>query len=165
MANSRRNYDDYPTPIDSVNQLLDVLELPQGRWLEPCAGDGRIIEAVNTYNGGRTYRRVNWTANELRRECKKNLVSLIGKDCVHVGDFLDDELPWLSKYKVTITNPPYMKGMPLRVVKKCLSISSSVVMLLRLDFLASVSRYEFMRDKMPDVYVVPDRIKFVDGKN
>ena len=45
----RRDRDYYPTPSWCVRALLETVDLPTGTWLEPTAGDGAIIRAVDEY--------------------------------------------------------------------------------------------------------------------
>lgn len=42
----RRLDDFYATPAWCVRRLLEGVNPPGGLWLEPCAGDGAIIRAV-----------------------------------------------------------------------------------------------------------------------
>ena len=60
----RQDLDVYPTPAWVVDRLLEVVDFPGGRWLEPCAGDGAIMRAVNAWRAD-----VRWDACELRAEC------------------------------------------------------------------------------------------------
>src|SRR5260370_30448823 len=68
----RHESDFYATPRWTVHRLLEVLHLPGGNWLEPGAGEGDLIRAVA--ETGRND--INWTALELRPECKSHLEKL-----------------------------------------------------------------------------------------
>ncbi len=146
---ARHRADNYPTPSWCVRRLLEVVALPrEGRWLEPCAGDGAIIRATPP---GPT-----WTAMELRPECEPLLEPMVGAAQTHLGDFLAS--PPSGKFDVVLTNPPY--GSAQAFVEQARRRADHVVMLLRLNFLASATRAPFMRETLPDVYVLPNRPSF-----
>lgn len=61
--------DNYPTPGWCIRRFLE--EWPSfanvgTRWLEPCAGDGSIIRAVDDYREQRGMEAIEWTAVEYR---------------------------------------------------------------------------------------------------
>lgn len=150
----RNRADDYPTPAWCVRRILEEAHLPGGNWLEPCAGEGAIIKAVN-----RQRQDVAWTAVEIRQEAARDLINLHAVDSV-CANFLTLAPP-PHPYQVTITNPPF--SLAMQFVQACQAVSHHVVMLLRLNFLASESRAGFMRDTRPNVYVLPNRPSFVRG--
>jgi hypothetical protein len=153
---TRRPADYYPTPQWCTRRLLEALELPAGRWLEPGAGEGHIIRAVDEARGD-----VEWTACELRAECRESLRVLVPEvRCPH--DFVEHRAP-ASGFDVVICNPPF--SLACEFVERSLPLGEWVVMFLRLNFLGSARRNSFFRARMPDVYVVPDRPSFTaDGK-
>lgn len=144
--------DYYPTPAWCVRRLIERAELPGGDWLEPAAGDGAIIRAVNAVRAD-----INWTAVELRHECRDSLVGM----CFPLLGV--DFLKWnsIGGYHVIVTNPPY--SLAMEFVKASLPLASYVAMLLRVNFLGSAKRSAFFRDEMPDVYVLPNRPSFTGG--
>lgn len=156
---SRRSPADfYPTPAWCVTRLLEAAVLPGGHWLEPCAGDGALIRACNAYRSD-----LCWSAAELRPSCAPELDVLVGSsDRVHIGDLLES-VDWIRAQSpdVIITNPPF------RLAREVMSVlighGATVVLLLRLNFLASAQRAPFMRRHPPDVYVLPNRPSFVSG--
>jgi hypothetical protein len=153
----RKKSDAYLTPSWCVHRLLDVeeLDLPRGRWLEPAAGPGRIINAINS----RRKKDVKWDAVEFRKKCKDELVEAVGSlRRVVIGDFLSESLP-SKHYDVIFTNPPFSFAM--NFIEKCLPLADHVVMLLRLGFLGSARRADFFRQHPPDVYLLPDRPSFL----
>ncbi len=145
----RRPYDAYLTPAWCVHRLLDNLQLPGGKWLEPCAGEGDIIRAVDGLRSD-----VEWHANELRTECQSKLDSIA--HTVTFGDFLSRQ--FTERYDVIFTNPPYCHAE--RFVERSLQLADTVVMLLRVNFLASKQRSPFLRRTPPDFYGLPDRPSF-----
>lgn len=148
----RSEADFYPTPSWCVDRLLEAVTLPGGRWLEPAAGDGAIIRAVNAQRND-----VRWRVVELDSRFNKGLGQLVGKKATTIGSFL--ELAPGGPFDVAITNPPYSLAMPM--IEHALAFEARfIVMLLRLNFLASGGRADFMRTHAPDVYVLPNRPSF-----
>ena len=149
---SRRTPADYyPTPHWCVRRLLEEVELPGGHWVEPCAGDGDIIQAVQA-----TRQDIAWTANEVREECQARLEELVASSDVRIGDTLE----WspARRAAVAITNPPFRLAMEM--VEWSIANAEVAVLLLRLNFLGTAKRAQFMRKHPPDVYVLPNRPSF-----
>jgi hypothetical protein len=149
----RAPYDAYETPSWCVQRLLEHVALPRGQWVEPAAGSGAIIRAV-----GEAGYEVSWTAVELRPEAKGPLTQLH-----HVEHYIGDFFAWLgagwrSCPHVIITNPPYRQAE--RFVEACLPSGAWVVMLMRLNWLASGRRQKLLSEHCPHVYVLPDRPSF-----
>jgi hypothetical protein len=151
-GSKRSPADNYETPSWCAHRLLEHLPLPGGRWFEPAAGNGAIIEAINEMRSD-----ILWSANELREECKDDLEKLEAE--VSIGDFFD--VPLEGRYDVIITNPPFRLAQ--QFVLKCLEHSDIVVMLLRVNFIGSAKRSKFMREHAPDVYTLPNRPSFMGG--
>jgi len=160
--------DNYPTPTWCVRRLLEEKRMQaalswqarDANWCEPCAGDGAIIRAANE-----VYSSIKWTAMEIRPECQTDLHSLGKTFCPQ--DFLQTSfdfefLPSTRIYDVIITNPPF--SLAMEFLKQCLELERPlawhVIFLLRLNFLASAQRNEFLRKHIPDVYVLPNRPSF-----
>lgn len=126
-------------------------------WYEPCAGDGAIIQAANS--GGVVPK--TWYANELREDMRGELERHVPPAAVTIGDYLGPvELPPRDDVSVVITNPPYR--IAWEVLHKSLTEfpRSHVVLLLRLNFVASQVRHGFMTTYTPDIYVLPNRPSF-----
>jgi len=150
----KRGDDFYPTPAWCVGRLLDRLPLPGGRWLEPGAGEGAIIKAVARAD-------VRWTAIELRADCRQSLEVLVNSSLVFIGDYLSSTGTHPlgeQSFDVILANPPFTLAMDF--VQESLRRAPIVIMLLRLNFLATGKRSDFMRTHCPDVYVLPDRPSF-----
>lgn len=148
----RVQHDAYHTPAWAVHRLLEACPLPGGVWLEPCAGEGAIIRAVDSIRTGDDYA---WAACEVREECRGVLQELLGREPV-IGSYLDVELAGAD---VIITNPPY--GIAFEIAQKALREAPTVALLLRLNWLASADRAEWLRANTPSVYVLPDRPAFI----
>jgi hypothetical protein len=155
-SNKRIENDYYPTPSWCVDRLLDVLPIKDGNWLEPAAGDGAIIRAVGAH---KTFMPT-WTAVELQDRFKSVLEASVDPSRVHIESFLD--APLSKEYDVVITNPPFSKA--LEFIKKSIELEPEYVcMLLRLNFMGSGERSDFLRKYTPDIYVIPNRPSF-NGK-
>jgi len=145
------------TPAWVVRRLFERLTLPGGNWLEPGAGKGNLIRAVARTD-------VKWTALELREECRPHLESLDPRPEIVITDkfiesVADSQKPLYGrKFNVAIGNPPYPRA--LKFIQESLKLADTVVMLLRLNFLGSSKRAQFMWDHTPDVYVLPNRPSF-----
>lgn len=150
----RREADFYPTPAWCVQRLLDHVALPGGDWLEPGAGEGHIIRAVNAERSD-----VRWTAVEIRKDCLPFLeAARVRRITIH--DF--PSLGWKRSWDVCLGNPPYLEAR--EHIAAALRMADQVVMLLSVGFLASKDRRGFFeKHGTPDVYVLPDRPSFTNG--
>lgn len=151
------NYEFYPTPHWAVHRILGaMLPLPvyalltppvYGRWLEPCVGAGNIIGAVREYYAGS--RGPDWTTVDIRPEAN--------------ADYTTDFLTWQPprRHQLCLMNPPFSKA--IEFADKAFSCCDYVIMLQRLDWLASERRCEWMRAHTPNVFVLPNRPSFAGG--
>lgn len=150
----RKAYDDYPTPDWCPGLLLDAIELPGGYWLEPSAGRGNIVRAINQRRTD-----ISWTRVDINAEYKEH-VDLVADFCFFGCSELDRLVPGQGKWDVCIGNPPY--SLAQEFVIEAMHRSHVVAFLLRLSFLGSQQRARWLRQNMPDVYVLPIRPSF-DG--
>lgn len=148
---ARIDHDFYATPAWCVHRLLEVCPLPGGHWLEPAAGEGAIVEAINEVRHD-----VKWWANEPHQA-----LVLKGRDCATVTDLDFRAITLAHTWDVIATNPPF--ALAQEFVEHALSLRPRfVVMLLRLNFLGGSARGAWLRDNTPDVYVLPNRPSFRD---
>lgn len=157
----REENDFYPTPQWAVHRFLEKAEhrLPQnGVWLEPCAGEGAIIKAIRSSNTA--INNVTFNAVELQEQFQDVLKQIKNVDKVYSENFLS--WSWFKRnsepIQCVITNPPYILAHD--IIKHSLSESETVCMLLRINFLASETRCEWMQAHTPDLYVLPNRPSF-----
>lgn len=152
----------FPTPPWPTHRIIDRLPLPGGDWLEPSAGDGSIIRAVNELRGD-----VSWTAVEMREECRDDLLATGAE--VHiaafqrwaVGAIMRTKLTGRRPFTVAPLNPPF--SLALIFVELCLSLADHVVCLQRTPWiLDAADRYEAFHNNMPDDYRI-GRVDF-DGR-
>lgn len=149
-GSKRSPADYYPTPAWCVRLLLEECDLPGSRWIEPCAGDGSIIRAVNDARSG-----ILWSAMELRPECRADLAEATGHPArVTIGDSIESP----ARCDVAITNPPFRLALPF--LRAWIGVPDRLAVLLRLNCLAGAARAEIMRHTAPDVYVLPNRPSF-----
>lgn len=165
-GSKRSPADYYPTPAWCVHRLLEEVEvempweekMPWSIWMDPCAGDGAIIRAVNDFREPPTPRR--WIANDIRPECLPSLPSGSTSE-----DFLAGPVPaWAEGADVVITNPPY--ALAAEFIRRSLFEvrASFVAMLLGLNFLASKDRVALWTEvQVPDIFVLPNRPDFSGG--
>lgn len=153
----RQEDDFYITEAWCVNALLTKLWLPGGRWLEPGAGDGAIVRAVQALRTDVTF-----TAVEKRltsQDASSDRLNIAW----WIGDFLNDDHLSVAldgqQFDVAIGNPPYKFAR--QFIEQSLRFSKIVAFLLRLDFLGSRKRVQFWREYPADVYVLPDRPSFI----
>jgi len=151
----RRESDFYKTPYNAVEKVLDALGGFYGNeFLECCAGDGGIVEALR-----RNFEDININAIEIREEESENILKS-GADQVIIDDFL--KFPGLNPDPdVIITNPPY--SIAQEIIEHCFKIApeAEVIMLLRLAFLESKKRKSFW-DNHPvtQIYILSERPSF-----
>ncbi len=149
----RNRADNYPTPPWCVDALLGEVgdKLHGKHWLEPCAGDGSIVRAVQHWRP-----ELYWHAHELRPECRADLEVLDATD-VEIGDYLTTSIGTVD---VAITNPPFVLAEPF--ARKMAREAPHALLLLRLNFLGGAGRNAWLRKTRPDVYVLPERPSFAN---
>lgn len=144
----RSEADFYPTPAWTVAPLLEVLDLPGGAWIEPGAGEGALVCAVNALRGD-----VDWTAVELHAE-RRGALQLAGAREVVIGDFVVKAAELAAagrRFKVALGNPPF--SLAQAFVELCLELTDYVVMLERLAWIGgSKGRRAAFNGRMPDLY-------------
>ena len=157
--------DFFETPTWCVERLLEKYTPPTGYWIEPCAGRGAIIYTVNCARPGIA----EWVAVEKNEAHRPYLEQYSGADHVLCPqDFLDFNPSGLHGYPnftfdVSMSNPPF--SLAEDVVGRSLQVARITVMLLRYSFLATAQRNDFMKNAVPDCYLLPDRPPFRgDGK-
>lgn len=152
--NNRISCDHYATPINTIQKLLDNINIFEyNNILEPSAGEGNIIKAIRDigYNG-------EITAIELRHIENQSLYKYT--DNIIIGDFLTFQTD--IKYDLIIGNPPFNKA--LEFLENCFNLISEngkIIMLLRTAFLESKARYDFwQKHPLSKLYVLSQRPSF-----
>lgn len=151
-------FDWYRSPGWTLLRLLDKLALPGAgaRYLEPGAGDGILIRALDTWRNRRRLQPVVWDAYEIDEHHRPILDSTGAR--THMRDFFTAHVP-ASLFDAAIGNPSY--ELAESVYRHCRSLARQVALLLPLDFLGSAERHAMFAADMPDIYVLPQRPTFI----
>ena len=150
---------DYQTPRWVIDRFLEAepnFLFDSSRILEPNAGEGRIIDALEDagYQGDMWAFEIAGKYEAWLRETAANHV-MIG-DCFE----LIDQYPGGG---VLITNPAF--PISERMLQCYWSVVDHIVFFQQMGFLCSAKRHEFMASRMPDCYLLPNRPSFTpDGK-
>jgi hypothetical protein len=113
----------------------------QPRILEPCAGEGLIVQELRGANPLAVI-----SAIELR---DVGDLRSAGVDFWGTADALSDELPW-SKYDLVLTNPPF--SLWHEFAEKALKAATWTALLLRMGAAAHLEGLP-----TPSLYILPDR--------
>jgi len=90
----------YPTPVDVVARIKEMLHIPEGaRLLDPCCGEGEALALLAKGTGARTY------GVELERERFKKSKEIL--DCVLWADALHEVSMSKRAFSLLWLNPPY----------------------------------------------------------
>ena len=134
--------DFYATDPQSVRDLLDIFKIESSSFLEPCVGQGHIIETIKEY-----FPNAKFIASDLvDRGYKDTIISDFIKE-----DFINEKVDWI------ITNPPY--SVAKEFIDKSLSLTNKgVIMFLKIQFLEGQARKEwFKKTPLKYVYVFSKR--------
>lgn len=147
----------YPTPREVILALLesDLVKLPGGIWIEPCAGTGRIISTVNAHRGD-----VDWIICELQEEFDQYLRPLARprSDVIApYGDFVHRRWDY-ARADVLIMNPPF--SLTFDFVKAGLERAAWVVCLQRQGWFGTKQRSPWLAEHCPDSFQLPWRPSF-----
>jgi len=152
----------YPTPRDAIISMLetDLIEIPGGTWIEPCAGTGRIVSTVNEFRGD-----INWIMCELNGEFDPQLSQLCrpGRDIIApYGDFVHRSWPY-PVADVLIMNPPF--SLTFQFVLAALERARIVLCVQRQGWFGTKERSPWLQRHCPDSFQLPWRPSFrPDGK-
>lgn len=138
----RRKLDDYETPADKTQYLMDHAQslLSFRSTLEPAAGSGRMAEVLES-NGHKVTREDIKTGQDFTQRAKKFKGNIV-------------------------TNPPYRDGLADVFVNKALDLADGgVAMLMDSKYLFGSKRNDSLFQKCPPalVIVIPERVYFYEG--
>jgi len=124
-------------------------------WLEPAAGNGAICRVLRAHYGAGFPGPHLWAV-----EIDPNQAAALSEVTTDfsIGNFLGMYPQDVGFADLVVGNPPFSKA--LEFVQQGLAFAPRVLFLLRLGFLEGADRSEWMRDHVPDVFVIPDRISF-----
>jgi len=151
-------FSDYQTPPWAIERYLETYPsflLQAERILEPNAGEGRIVNALDDFG----YTGEIW-AFEIQKRYQTHLEDSAAQH-VHMGDCFDliDEYPGGG---VLITNPAF--PIAHQMLQAYWSLVDHIVLLQKIDFLGSTDRYAFISQHVPHTCLLPERPKFT-GSN
>jgi hypothetical protein len=129
----RRELDFYPTPKECTIALMNFLNLPKSKILEPACGNGSMADVIKSY-GHEVF------ASDISEVYGYGLGGI---------DYLVTKF---EGYDAVITNPPFAASS--RFIQKALTESPIVAMLLKSQYWHSKSRYNLFMDNIPS-YVLP----------
>jgi hypothetical protein len=136
----RPESDYYGTPEGAFRPLLHLLPHDRVYW-DPACGDWRLIRWME--DAGLTAYGSDIEPKEMG---------------THTIDFLTDD----TRREIIITNPPF--SLAQEFVQHAMDHAPEVLMLLRLNFLGSIKRREWLRTHEPSaLFVVTPRPSFTGG--
>lgn len=161
----RKANDYYTTPVKDIVTFLkelifvepDIFNVPNVRILDPCAGgDCNSVMSYPTALSLIGFPTKNISTMDIREDSGADTIT----------DYLEAASS-IRKPDIIITNPPFALALP--IIKKALYevISGGyVIMLLRLNYFGSQSRFPFWKENLPKYcFVHHKRISFTpDGK-
>lgn len=153
----------FPTPRWAVKRFLEKWELLRRidlkLWLEPCAGDGTIIDTLNNYYS----QDIVWTAIDIR-DTTPALQSIgLGSNEIIISDFFECSQLDGRLFDVAIFNPPF--HLTIDFIMHCRTIARYIAVFQSLNFLGSSDRNPWLIADIPDVYVIPDRVSHTGDGN
>ena len=143
----RNTNDLYPTPPLATYILCKYSDVPQ-KVVEPCAGKGNITV-----------------------ELQRNGHEVISFDLHKYDNTLVDintgfdvlKLPKQEGFDALVTNPPYFKDLPRKILTKGLSEYKYVALFLRLTFLEGIKRHKLFENNKPSqIIFLSDRVRFMN---
>ncbi len=154
--------DYYPTPSWCVDRLLDAvgdrlfpLNGADPVFWEPCVGNGAIVNAVDAWAERHGWEPPRWLLSDVEPRTPPEWD-------VFVHDAAKERPVERQLFvDVAITNPPFSQALEITVA--LLSQAQAVVVLQRLNWLASEARLKFWRTYHCHVYILPNRPSFTDG--
>jgi len=167
MSSTLRGYerhktDYYITPKAVVRQFLktfiedeEINSLNGLAWLDPCCGGDVENEASYLSVIREDFKPKNSCGVDIREDSKADIVA----------DFLKIEGEDIGTHDVIISNPPFKLAKEfIEHSMDLIEENGYVIMLLRLNFLGSISRRPFFKKYMPyKIYVHTKRISFTNG--
>lgn len=146
-SKDRRKDDLYETP-PIASWILHKYAPPPNQIVEPCAGRGNISAELLRCG----YQVESYDLND-----HPNKVSPVttGQDVLNLS--VTD-----SFSKALVTNPPYFKDLPRKILQKGISEFQYTALFVRLTFLEGIKRKEIFSKTPPsDLIIFSDRIKFL----
>lgn len=145
-ADPNRNTNDlYPTPPLATYILCKYSNVPK-TVIEPCAGKGNIsIELQRNGHNVKSFDLFEYDNSLVTIQTGQNVM----------------ELPKQAGFDALVTNPPYFKDLPRKILEKTLQEYPYVAMFLRLTFLEGIKRHDMLKKNPPtQMIILSDRVRF-----
>lgn len=159
--------DFYPTPHWVTRAILPHLP-PFWRVLDPCAGDGAMLDAIGEsrveHRGGIRFSDINGVSLRGFELHEERAAAAVRKGYqVDRRDSLSTVIDW-GPFDLAILNPPYSlaEDFVRRAIFEAKPQRATVAALLRLGFLESRERVAFHREHPADVFIFASRPSFID---
>jgi hypothetical protein len=109
----------FPTPAAVADEAVALACIPRGgRVLEPSAGTGAILDAIQRAHGGN----VACTAVEINGQLGGRLVQRAATELTVIpGDFLECTVDQLGRFDAVIMNPPFANGIDVKHIEHALN--------------------------------------------
>ncbi len=153
----RRENDHYVTPDWAIARFLEVYDSRRfARVLDPCAAKGELLTEVQKF-----------VPTALLAACDLNPefappLKAVTQGATIIGDFLQHvDIFKRLDIEIVLTNPPYNQA--TKFIQASLRVAPVVAMLLRINFLASQKRRDFLAEQRPGIFVLPNRPSFTGG--
>lgn len=156
QTEEEREAEFFETPAWAVWRALEEIPVPwNGTWLDPCVGDGSIpISVGEMFDSALT---PHWHCID-----KRSTQFVETAKFAHLDNYLQSPVV-AQEFDVCIMNPPF--SLATAFASRAMTHCTHVVMLQRLNWLATEERAGWMRTHTPDVYVLPNRVSFTkNGK-
>jgi hypothetical protein len=142
---NRNTNDLYPTPPLVTYILCKYSNVPK-KVVEPCAGKGNI--SIELQRNGHDVRSFDLFGYQ------DSLVSIqTGQDVL--------ALPKQESYTGLVTNPPYFKDLPRKILEKSLRDYDYTALFVRLTFLEGIKRHKLFKSNKPSqIILLSDRVRF-----
>ena len=161
--NTRNKHDYYITPQDHIKLFWN-------KWLNNHKDFDRVnVQVLDPSAGGDEFHEMSYPA-VLQPTLQDTIYTMdirIREDsrATYIGDYLTSNLSWHPD--LIITNPPF--NLAMEFIKKAINDITDdgyVIMLLRLNFLGSLKRFNFLKNNMPiEIYVHSKRMSFIPNSS
>lgn len=152
---ARKPADFYPTPPDVTEALMQFLQLPSGQFIwEPACGDGAMSRVIERHGH-------NVLSTDLRED---GGYGIGGEDFLTFNSASETGIPYSAVYNDwIITNPPF--NLAEAFIRKALSITPNVAMLLKSQYWHAAGRLPLFRDHPPsDILALTWRPAFLESE-
>lgn len=147
----RKPSDVYPTPVDGTESIIPLIQemskafeeihgRPIRRIWEPACGDGRLARVLEWHG----YEVISTDIREYSGYGQGGIDFLNHDPLIDFG--------WdIGEIDMVITNPPF--SLSVEFVRKALTVTPWVIMLVKQNYYNTQNRYGFFKDKRPNFFL------------